>query len=107
MLIKIEEDFNNGLRKIFEAGEISEEFFQRVRATGSQLARLYGLAKVHKENTPLRPVLSLPGSMYQKLNKELARLFQNVPGANIETTTPAIRENVTSTDLDDDEVFFL
>ena len=29
------------------------------------VARLYGLAKVHKQDTPVRPLLSVPGSVLQ------------------------------------------
>ena len=50
---------------------------------GGLPARLYGLAKVHKVNTPLRPVLSLPGSSYYNLNKALAKFFEKIEGANI------------------------
>ena len=56
-------------------------------STGSQPARLYGLAKLHKKKTPLRPVLPLTGSSYQKLNKTLAKFFDKIKGANIETNT--------------------
>ena len=56
-----------------------------MRSTGGQPARFYGLAKVHKEDTPLRPVLSLPGSSYYNLNKVLAKLFEKIEGANIKT----------------------
>ena len=47
----------------------------RLRSTGSQSARLQGLAKVHKKDTPLRPVLSLLGSSHEKLNKTVAKIF--------------------------------
>ena len=54
----------------------------------------YGLAKVHKDETPLRPVLSLPGSSYENLNKMLAKFFDNIDGANLETNTKEDREIV-------------
>ena len=53
--------------------EISENLYPRMRSTGGQTPRLYGVAKVHKGNTPLRPVLSLPGSSYYNLKKVLAK----------------------------------
>ena len=56
-----------------------------MRSTGGQPARLYGLAKVHKVNTPLGTVLSLPGSSYYNLNKVLTKFFEKIEGANIET----------------------
>ena len=44
----------------------------RMRPRGSQTPRLYGLAKVHKESIPLRPVLSMPVSVYYDISKEIA-----------------------------------
>ena len=66
--------------------------YNRLRSTGAQPARLYGLAKVHKQGTPLRPVLSLPGSSYDNLNKTLAKYFGEIEGANIKTNTQMARE---------------
>ena len=61
-------------------------------STGTQLARLYGLDKVHKKETPLRPVLSIPGSCYHKVNKFLTPFFQKIEQANIETNTKDARK---------------
>ena len=55
--------------------EITDGLYARLRSTVSQSARLYGLAKVQKKDTPLRTVLSLPGSFYEKLNKTLAKFL--------------------------------
>ena len=44
-------------------------------SSGSQPARLYGLAKVHKDGIPLRPVLSLPGSCYANINQFISDFF--------------------------------
>ena len=44
--------------------------YDRLRPIGSQPPRLYGLAKVHKTNTPMRPVLSMPGSAYNEIAKQ-------------------------------------
>ena len=60
---------------------------------GAQPARLYGLAKKHKQGKPLRPVLSLPGSSYDNLNKTLAKYFDEIEGENIETNTQMARRS--------------
>ena len=74
-----------------------------MRSTGGQPARLYGLAKIHKAETPLRPVLLLPGSSYENFNKMLAKFFDNIDGANIETNTKDNRETIENIALDPDE----
>ena len=105
-VIQNEEKMNKKLRSLLKNGEIDENLYNQLRSTGAQPARLYGLAKVHKENTPLRPVLSLPGSQYDKINKWLAKLFEKVPGANIETSTRQFSEKIRKLRLPDDETVF-
>ena len=65
---------------------------------GAQPAKLYGLAKVHKQGTPLRPVLS-----FDHLNETSAKYCDKIEGANIETNTQMARELLEETELDSDE----
>ena len=73
LIMKIENETNKELLAMKKKDKISEALYTRLRSTGAQPARLYGLAKVHKQGKPLRPVLSLPGSSYDNLNKTLAK----------------------------------
>ena len=100
IVLKIERDINKELLAMRKKVEISESLYTRMRSTGGQPARLYGLAKVHKVNTPLRPVLSLPGSSYYNLNKVLAKFFEKIEGANIETNSLDARKILESTNLE-------
>ena len=83
--------------------ELSDQLYSKMRSTGGQPALLYGLAKVHKNETPIRPVISFPGSSYENLNKMLATFFDNIDGANIETITKEARETIENIALDPDE----
>ena len=74
-----------------------------MRTTGAQPARLYDLAKVHKNETPSRPVLSIPGSSYQNLNKFLTPLFEKLPGTNIETSSLEARKKLETLVIDENE----
>ena len=103
VIMKIEKDINKELLSMKKKDEISESMYNRLRSTGAQPARLYGLAKVHKQGTPLRPVLSLPGSSYDNLNKTLAKYFDEIEGANIKANTQMAREILEKTELDSDE----
>ena len=51
--------------------KISKNIYERIRSTGGNIPKLYGTAKVHKQNVPLRPVISMPGSIYDNLGKWL------------------------------------
>ena len=54
-------------------------------------------------NTPIRPVLSLPGSSYYNLNKVLAKFFEKIEGANFETNSLDAREILESTNREPNE----
>ena len=71
LTLKVEKDINNTLLKAKKQELLIAKNYSKLRTTEAQLARLYGLAKVHKNEIPLRPVLLIPGSSYHKLNKFL------------------------------------
>ena len=100
--IRTEKPINSSLHQLMKQGKINENIYHRLRTTGSQPARLYGLAKVHKIRTPLRPVLSIPGSSYENLNKFLSPFFRKLPGAIIETNLKDARAALEATKLDED-----
>ena len=67
---------------------------------------MYRLAKAHKQNIPLRPVLSIPGSCYHNINLVMSRFFEKVPGLNIEMSTRKAKETLERTFLDPNEHLF-
>ena len=58
-LLKEEERLVDILENLRDTNQISETLFDKLKPMGSKPPRLYGLAKAHKENTPLRSVLSM------------------------------------------------
>ena len=66
-VLKEEERIKNILTSLLKERKIDEELYFSMIPRGSQSARLYGLAKVHKKDIPVRPVLSIPGSAYHKV----------------------------------------
>ena len=52
--------------------------YDRARSTGSQQPRMYGLPKKHKQNIPLRPILSMTGSSHHQLAKWLGEIWAPV-----------------------------
>ena len=92
LTLKVEKDIKNPIPKATEQELLIAKNYSKLRTTEAQPARLYGLAKVHKNEIPLRPVLLIPGSSYHKLNKFLNQFLKTVVGANIETSTLDARE---------------
>ena len=50
----------------------------RLKNSGSYVPRLYGVAKVHKQECPLRPILSMVGSPVHHLAQWLAKVLEPV-----------------------------
>ena len=73
--IKRENKLIQHLLKLKKDGDITEQFYKKVRPNGSQPARLYGLPKVHKNNHPLRPICSSVNAYNYKLASELASII--------------------------------
>ena len=82
----------------------SKTLYNQIKPRGSQPARLYGLAKVRKTNTPLRPVVSMPGSAYHKIAVKVTEWLSVVEECKINSSTQAINRSAQSVQLDEDEV---
>ena len=90
--MKNEKELNEELLDVRKKGKIPVKVSKVLRSTEAQPARLYGLAKVHKKEIPVRPVLTIPGSCYYKLNKFLTPFFQKIERANLESNTNYARK---------------
>ena len=94
----------NTLKKLKLKGDISEELYYQIKPRGSQPPRLYGLAKVHKKDTPMRPVLSMPGSPYYKIARKVTEWLSKVDECKINSSSKSISDKLHSIVLDEDEV---
>ena len=90
LTIKTQKPINISLRQFMNQGKISEKIYQRL--------------KTDKNGTPLRTVLSKPGSSYENLNKLLSSFFDRLPGAIIETNSKDARATLEAIKLDEDEL---
>ena len=64
------------LKDLKKEGKIDQAMYNKLHTVGSQPGRLYGLAKVHKDVIPLRPVLSMLGTAYHKIADHVQNGFQ-------------------------------
>ena len=53
---------NQKLKLLKKQEKIDENTYKQIRSNDAITAKFYGLPKIHKENIPLRPIVSLPGS---------------------------------------------
>ena len=57
---------------------ISEAVYRMIRPVGSTRPRMYGVPKVHKQGTPLRPILSMTNAPQHGMAKWLTKVLQPV-----------------------------
>ena len=76
--IHAEEKFNRRILNILKSFIIPEEIYEKIKSTGSQPARLYGLPKVHKSQTnpKYRPILSMPNAYCTNLARWLDNILK-------------------------------
>ena len=102
-LLKEEQRVSDILTELLQNGKIDEGLYNQLSPTGSQPARLYGLAKVHKQDMPMRPVLSMPGSVYYNIAKQVASWLSHVPECQINCSTKEVCDTLSTVKLEDDE----
>ena len=68
------------LKKIKVEGGISEEKYKKMYPMGAGSPKFYGLPKIHKKETPLRPIVSSIGTVSYNTSKELANILKPLVG---------------------------
>ena len=70
----------NLLKSIKTQGGINEALYKKLYPTGAGVPKFYGLPKIHKKETPLRPIVSSIGAVSYATSKELARILRSLVG---------------------------
>ena len=102
-VVKEEERVLTTLQQLRNDEKISEDLYGKLKPIGSQPARLYGLVKVHKNSTPVRPVLTMPGSSYYKIATYVADWLSAVEECKINSSTKQISDSLKHIKLEEDE----
>ena len=91
------------LKDLKKEGKIDLAMYNKLHTVGSQPGRLYGLAKVHKDIIPLRPVLSMPGTAYHKIADQCTEWLSVVDKCQIQSDTKTICDSLSSVELKEDK----
>lgn len=78
----------------------------RLKESSWNPSRIYGLPKIHKENRPLRPVVSTIGSATYNIPKFLASIIENIVGKEVSHVRNSFDFAKEVTWMDEDEVLF-
>ena len=68
------------LKQIKTEGGMNEATYKRLYPTGAGFHKFYGLPKIHKQGTPLRPIVSSIGAVTYQTSKELSRILKPLVG---------------------------
>ena len=71
------------LKNVKAEGGINEETYKRMYLTGAGSPKFHGLPKIHKPDTPLRPIVSSTGTVSYNTAKELAKILKPLVGMSI------------------------
>ena len=71
-----EDAFNRFLTSLKKNNTITPEQYRSLHSTGKAVGIMYGLPKVHKNNIPLRPILTAYNTPSYKLAKYLVTLLE-------------------------------
>ena len=81
----LQRQMNSSLLKLKTDGELSNVTYNRLRCSSGSIPRIYGLPKIHKQNTPLRPIVSSYSSPTYQLSKHLVTILSPLLGATSST----------------------
>ena len=79
-LVKMQSSFNKGLKDLYSKYEV-EDVLKNFNSRLPSLPYAYGLPKIHKDGTPLRPIISTVNAPSYKLSKWLAKQLSPVLGS--------------------------
>ena len=79
--MKLKNKLITKLKKIKLDTGMDDIIYRRMYPTGVVIPKFYGLPKVHKEYTPLRPIVSSIGSVSYGVSKEIARIIKPLVGS--------------------------
>ena len=78
--VKVENKIADTLKRLRNQGHLDHRLCDFLIPQYSTPPQMYGLPKVHKEDTPMRPIVSTINSPSYKLAKELARILTPLAG---------------------------
>ena len=100
-----EKTVNKFVSQLVADNKITKIQSYRLKSSNGRAPVLYGLPKLHKENTPLRPIVSFTGSPTYNLSKDLARILSELTGKSDHhvRNSKDFAKFITSITINDDE----
>ena len=85
---RIEKTVAAKVKRLHRNRLIPDQLKDQLTPNSSNPPQIYGLPKIHKDNNPLRPIVSTIGSPTYQLAKELARILSPLGRKFLEELSP-------------------
>lgn len=94
------------LSNLKEKGELNENLYRQIYPTTESPPKFYGLPKIHKANTPLRPIVSSIDSITYNCAKYLAEILAPLAGKTEHhiKNSQHLSEIIKTLHIEDDEI---
>ena len=77
---KVSRDGQEIIKEMVKKGEITQAHGKKLSPSDCRAPRVTGYPKIHKEDVPLRGVVSFIGSPYEKIAKECVPILRSLQG---------------------------
>ena len=96
---------NNIVNELYKTNQIDLKLKLKLHSAAANAPRLYGLPKIHKPDTPLRPISSSVNVPCYALSKHIGSILQNIVSTdhNIKNSIE-LKERLNNITLNDDEI---
>lgn len=104
-LNKLEKDINNYIRELQDSKQIDKKLGSLLKSSYKSLPQIYGLIKLHKNDLPLRPVISSIDSPLENLCKYFTNILKPLVKYNLRAKNSyEVVEKLKGIRIDDDEI---
>ena len=76
----IERKLQQKLLSLHRSGNITEKMYRQLRPSNSRCPRFFGQPKIHKKETPLRPIVASRGGPTYNTARHLAKILRPLVG---------------------------
>ena len=78
----IKRKLSTRIKEIYENNEIEYAMYRKLLPTQTQIPRMYGQVKIHKEGNPMREIVDANGSVLKEVDKYLTNIIKTYIGNN-------------------------
>ena len=78
--IRIKKELATKLKEIHDSKDIDYATYMRLYPSRTQIPRMYGQPKIHKQGNPLREIVDSNGSVYKAVDKYISKVIKPLTG---------------------------